>query len=131
MRLFVDTAYYIARVMPRDQWHKAAVKAVRPGMTFFTSSLVVNEVISLLQARGHFSAALTFLDRVRRSEDVQILYADPVLQAEAWALFGEWGSSGANAVDCVSFAMMKRMGIRRAFTFDDHFRAAGFEILTG
>ncbi len=131
MRVFVDTAYYIARVMPRDQWHKAAVKAVRPGMTFFTSSLVVNEAISLLQARGHFSAALTFLDRVRQSEDVQILYPDPVLQAEAWELFGEWGSSGANAVDCVSFAMMKRMGIRRAFTFDDHFRAAGFEILTG
>jgi predicted nucleic acid-binding protein len=127
----VDTAYYIARVMPRDQRHKAAAKAVRPGMTFFTSSLVVNETISLLQARGHFSAALTFLDHVRRSEDVQILYPDPILQAEAWELFGEWGSSGANAVDCVSFAMMKRMGIRRAFTFDDHFRAAGCEILTG
>ena len=129
MRVFVDTGYYVARVMPKDQWHKAAVKAVRPGMIFFTSSLVVNETISLLQARGHFSAALTFLDRVRRSEDVQILHLDPVLQAEAWDLFGEWGGSGANAVDCVSFAMMKRMGIRRAFTFDAHFRGPGFEIL--
>jgi predicted nucleic acid-binding protein len=131
MRVFVDTAYYIARVMPRDQWHKTAVKAARPGMMFFTSSLVINETISLLQARGHFSAALAFLDRIRQSEEVQILYADAAVQEEAWDLFGEWGGSGANAVDCVSFAMMKRMGIRRAFTFDDHFRAAGFEILTG
>jgi uncharacterized protein len=131
MRVFVDTAYYIARAMPRDQWHKAAVKAVRPGMTFFTSSPVVNEAISLLQARGHFSAALTILDRVRQSDDVQILYADAALQEEAWDLFGEWGGSGASAVDCLSFAMMNRMGIRRAFTFDDYFRAAGFEILTG
>ena len=32
MRVFVDTSYYIARVMPGDQWLKAAVKAVRPWM---------------------------------------------------------------------------------------------------
>ena len=130
MRVFVDTSYYIARVMPKDQWHKAAVKAVRPGMIFFTSSLVVNETISLLQARGHFSAALAFLDRSRRSEDVHILHPDPILQAEAWDLFGRWGGSGANAMDCVSFAMMKRLGIRKAFTFDAHFRAPGFDVLT-
>ena len=131
MRVFVDTAYFIARIMPRDQWHKAAAKAPRPGWTFFTSSLVVNETISLLQARGHFSAALAFLDAIRHNEAVQILYPDPSIQAEAWDLFGQWGGSGANAVDCVSFSMMKRMGIRRAFTFDKHFRTAGFEILAG
>src|SRR5215472_11169874 len=109
MRVFVDTGYYIARVMPRDQWHKVAQKAVRPGMTFLTSSLVVNESISLLQARGYFTAALAFLDRLRKTEDVQIIYPDPVIQAEAWDLFSELGGSGANAVDCVSFVIMKRM----------------------
>jgi hypothetical protein len=98
-------------------------------MIFFTSSLIVNETISLLQARGYFSAALTFLERVRRNEEVQIVHPDPVLQAEAWDLFGRWGSAGANAVDCVSFAMMARLGIRKAFAFDAHFRTAGFETL--
>ena len=61
MKVFVDTSYYVARVMPRDQWHRAAMGAVQPGMTFVTSSLVINETISLLQARGHFSAAVIFL----------------------------------------------------------------------
>ena len=73
--------------------------------------------------------ALTFLDHVRRNEEVQIVHPDPVLQAEAWNLLGRWGSAGANAVDCVSFAMMARLGIRKAFTFDAHFRAAGFDTL--
>ena len=127
----MDTSYYVARIMPRDQWHKAAVRAVRSGMNFFTSSLVVNESISLLQARGHVSAALDFLGRIRHSEGIQIVYADPALQSEAWDVFGEWAGSGANAVDCVSFAIMKRMGIRKAFTFDHHFRAPGFDILGG
>jgi predicted nucleic acid-binding protein len=129
MRIFVDTSYYIARMMPGDEWHRAAIRAVKPGMIFFTSSPIVNETISLLQSRGYFSAALTFLERVRRNEEVQIVHPDPALQAEAWDIFGRWGSAGANAVDCVSFAMMARLGIRKAFTFDAHFRAAGFDTL--
>jgi hypothetical protein len=116
-------------MMPRDQWHRASISAVKPGMVFFTSSLVINETISLLQSRSYFSAALTFLERARRNEEVQIVHPDPVLQAEAWDLFGKLGSVGANAVDCVSFAMMARLGIRTAFAFDSHFRAAGFDIL--
>ena len=129
MRIFVDTSYYVARMMPRDQWHRTSIRAVKPGMVFFTSSPIVNETISLLQSRGYFSAALTFLDRVRRNEGVQIVHPDPEVQAEAWDLFARWGSAGANAVDCVSFAIMGRLGIRKAFAFDAHFRAAGFDTL--
>jgi predicted nucleic acid-binding protein len=99
-------------------------------MNFFTSSLVVNEVVSLLQARGYLSAALLFLERLRRGGETQIVYPDPVLQSEGWDLFNKWGGGGANAVDCVSFAIMASLGIRLAFTFDQHFRAAGFQTLS-
>jgi predicted nucleic acid-binding protein len=51
------------------------------------------------------------------------------MQAEAWELFARWGSAGANAVDCVSFAIMRRFSIERALTFDERFRLAGFETL--
>jgi predicted nucleic acid-binding protein len=130
MRIFVDTSYYIARAMPRDQWHAASIRVVKPGMTFCTSSMVLNEVISLMQCRGYLSPALTFLERVRQSEDLQIVYPDAALQSEAWDLFGRWAGAGANAVDCVSFAIMRRLGIRKAFTFDRHFHSAGFETLS-
>ncbi|MGO4880201.1 MAG: type II toxin-antitoxin system VapC family toxin [Bryobacteraceae bacterium] len=129
MNAFVDTSFYIARVMPRDQWHAKAVKAVRPGMSFVTSTLVINETISLLQARGLLSAAMAFLREARLSPDVLIVYPDAALQTEGWDLFARWGGAGANAIDCVSFAIMRKMSIRKAFTFDAHFHAAGFEIL--
>jgi predicted nucleic acid-binding protein len=31
-------------------------------------------------------------------------------------------------VDCVSFEVMRRTGIRKAFTFDHHFRDYGYEV---
>jgi predicted nucleic acid-binding protein len=57
------------------------------------------------------------------------MYIDSTLQSEAWDLFNRWGAAGASAIDCCSFALMRKLSIRRAFTFDEHFRAAGFEIL--
>ena len=129
MRIFLDTSYYVALLNPRDQWHKRAVNAIKAQDELITSSLVINETVSLLQARGHFSAAVEFLREARMSPTLHIVHIDPALQAEAWDLFARWGSAGANAVDCASFAVMHRMGIRKAATFDAHFRSAGFEIL--
>ena len=40
------------------------------------------------------------------------------------------GAAGdAGIVDCVSFGVMRRMGIRQVFTNDKHFAAAGFDVL--
>jgi len=129
MTAFVDTSFYIARIMARDQWHEKALRAVRPNISFFTSALVINETISLLQARGFFSAAVGFLRETRLGGGVSIIYPDAVLQSDGWDLFARWGPAGANAIDCVSFAVMRKLSIRKAFSFDEHFRTAGFDIL--
>ena len=129
MTVFVDTSFYIARIMARDQWHGRAVAAAKPGLDFITSSLVLNETVSLLQARGYLDAAFEFLKSARSESPAQVVYPDVALQGAGWDLFIRYAALGANAVDCVSFAIMRKFGIRKAFTFDGHFRAAGFETL--
>ncbi len=129
MRVFVDTSYFIARLVERDQWHKKACKAATARTEPVTSSLVINETVSLLQARGQLSAALTFLRGIRNSPDIHVVYVDPATQNEGWDLFNKWSGLGANAIDCTSFAIMQEMSIHKAFSFDQHFRAAGFEVL--
>jgi hypothetical protein len=52
VRIFVDTSYYVARIMPKDRWHQASIRAVKPGMVVFTSSPIVNETSSLLQSEA-------------------------------------------------------------------------------
>jgi predicted nucleic acid-binding protein len=127
--VFVDTGYFIARMQARDQWHRAAVEADDPTLELVTSNEVVNETITLLQERGFLSLALDFLREIRAGSDITVVYVDAAIQAEAWDLCARYAGAGAGGVDCTSFAMMRRLGIRKAFTFDQHFRAAGFGIV--
>jgi predicted nucleic acid-binding protein len=91
--------------------------------------LVINETLQFLQIKGFLSAALHFLLEAQRGTLGQIIYVDAGLQTEGWRIFQKFGGSGASPVDCVSFAIMKRFSIQRAYTFDRHFAAAGFQIL--
>ena len=129
MTVFVDTSYFIARMQASDQWHRAAVEADDPTLDLVTSNDVINETITLLRVRGFLSLALDFLREIRAGSDIHVVYVDAAIQAEAWDLYARFAGLKASGVDCTSFAMMRRLGIRKAFTFDQHFRAAGFGIV--
>ena len=129
MKKFVDTSYFIALLNRRDQWHVQAVRATKALGEGVTSSLVINETVGLLQSRRSFSQALIFLRDARHNGNLEIVYPDAALQAFSWDEFGKWGAMGANAVDCVSFAIMRRRAIREALTFDRHFQLAGFRTI--
>jgi predicted nucleic acid-binding protein len=61
MQVSIDTSYFFARLVSRDQWHaKAKRAAAAPNFAAVTSSLVINETAPLLQAKGMFPAALMF-----------------------------------------------------------------------
>ena len=129
MKVFVDTSYYLASMARYDRCYQKTLQPIHPEIRLVTSSMVLNETVSLLQARGILATALHFLEATRSNPAIQIVYVDPGLLAVAWSLFHTWGGLGATVVDCTSFAIMRRLGIRKAFTFDQRFRTAGFEIL--
>ena len=47
---------------------------------------------------------------------------------KALELFRKLGDQQVSFTDCVSFALMRRYGIDKAFGFDRHFVHAGFEL---
>ena len=49
---------------------------------------------------------------------------------QSWAYFRRADLHKLSAVDATRFATMKRARIRIAYTFDHHFAAAGFSIVT-
>lgn len=55
-----------------------------------------------------------------------VLYSRLEIEEEAWRLFNRYAPSGITYTDCVSFATMAMLGLKQAFTFDEHFAEAGF-----
>jgi len=129
MNVFVDSGFYIATIVRNDQHATLAKKAAAQKVTYITSAPVINETLRHLQNRGLLSSALQFLMEAERGGMGQIIYVDASLQADAWRLFHKYAGAGASPVDCVSFAIMNRFSIKRAYTFDKHFTTAGFQIL--
>lgn len=128
--VLIDTAFVTALINRRDQHHE---RARQLASIFENRPLVVTDVILLEIGNSlarHFRVeAVAILDEFLTSDDVQVVRLTPALFERALALYrlhrdNEWGM-----IDCVSFVVMKDMGLRSALTFDNHFVQAGFQAL--
>jgi uncharacterized protein len=126
---FVDTGILLALHNRRDQHHGEAVVLWRHIRQPATSNHVVDELAtSLARSTGYGFAA----DRVQdlyESDRIRVLPATPGDEREALEWMRKYAEQRVSFTDCVSFAMMRRLRIRTAFTFDRHFRIAGFDVI--
>jgi predicted nucleic acid-binding protein len=130
--IFVDTGPFLARHVARDQFHVRAVRgwkaAAKGGDALFTSSFVLDETFTLLGRRTSYEFAADRAETMLASRVLTILRPDARDEAAAVALFRKLADQELSFTDCISFALMGRHRITRAFTFDRHFEAAGFSI---
>ncbi len=56
----------------------------------------------------------------------EIIWVDQMDVEAAWRLFDTYTDKEWSFTDCVSYAVMKRLGISEAFALDDDFRQFGF-----
>lgn len=132
--IFLDTSFFKALVDLKDDFHSNAsdiwATFQENNTTLITSNFVLDETFTLLRVKCGIEAVKEFRERLaeglRRMKIVRVLLRD---ETNAWDWFwNEW--SGLSFTDCVSFALMKRLNIKRVATFDRHFSKAGFAILT-
>jgi predicted nucleic acid-binding protein len=97
--------------------------------SWFTSSYVVAETHALFLARLGIRQALAFLDRLGRS-GVDVVRVTAEDDERAIAILRQYDDKDFSLTDATSFAIMERLGIRHAFTFDRHFAQYGLETLS-
>ncbi|MDI3280730.1 MAG: PIN domain-containing protein [Bacillota bacterium] len=130
--VYLDTSALLAVLDAADEYHLLAKEVwtalLTSGATLVASNYVLVETYALLQRRLGMEA-------------VQVFHADivPLLKvewvSEAVHLCGAHALVTANRrslslVDCVSFEVMRRLGIKEVFTFDQDFAEQGFHCLT-
>ena len=129
--VFLDTVGLIARWDRHDQWHVDAKHAfaslLQKRTRLLTTTFVLLECGNAAARRPYRTA----VDRLRTSMEAKgsVIVPSPDDWIGAWQLYRDGEGDAAGIVDCISFVVMRRLGLTEAFTNDQHFRAAGFQTL--
>lgn len=129
--VFIDTSFFKALLDARDEFHQAAEKIWQKirdeRIRAVTSNYILDESFTLLRKRCGMDLVKKFRDDLAITKTISITRVTLADEASAWRWFvNDW--SNLSFTDCVSFAVMERLDLRRVATFDRHFSQAGFEI---
>lgn len=128
--VFVDTAYFLALVNERDSFHAQALQLENQDLGWrYTTEWVLTEVANDLcptSRRYKFNQLMT---RLRSRPDMKIVRVKPEQFKEGSELYVKRADKGWSLTDCISFLVMRELGIRAALTPDEDFEQAGFERL--
>ena len=133
MPLFLDTGFLIALESSGDNHHRAA-RAFWSGYALapeplITTTYVFDETVTFFNSRRLHAKAAEVGERLLASSLVTVVHVDEGLFKDAWRYFLRHADKRYSLTDCVSFAVMRKQGIKRALSFDQHFTQAGYERL--
>lgn len=130
-KIFIDTSALYALISTEDQNIALAVPTwkgmLERGDMLFTNNYVLVECFTLIQSRLGIEFTRTlqlnilqFLQIDWIGEQQHMSSVNDVLTANRRQL---------SLVDCSSFETMRRLGIDKVFTFDEHFHEQGFQVI--
>jgi predicted nucleic acid-binding protein len=128
--LFVDTSAWLDYVDSRSGSHNELVTIIRgqPG-PFVTTTYVLAELAALTLSRFGHSAAATLGEQLRQDPRVRVEHPTSAEEYEAWRLFLNRPDKGYSLTDCLSFTVMRRLGLDVAVALDERFRQEGFSVI--
>lgn len=128
MSVFIDTSALMAILDADDANHNKArmiwKKFVTTGNVMVCSNYVLIETFALVQHRLGIDAVRTLQDDILPMLTIEWV-DEPGHRAGVTGLLAASRRS-LSLVDCVSFDVMRRLGIKSAFAFDRHFKEQGF-----
>lgn len=133
--LFIDSSAWIALFDAGDANHERAKVFFTPenlqglGLVPLTSNFIFAEVYAYF-CRAPL-AAVTVGEAMRSSKVLRYIRVTPADEEAAWELAQKYRDKDFSFVDCLSFALMERLGCQKAFAFGRHFRQMGYEVFPG
>ena len=132
MRAFADTYFFLAALNARDPDHERALAYYgRDDIELVTTAMVLSEVASTFSPRATRARFVRLYRDMRADPTIAIVSVDPELFERGIDLYAARLDKDWSLVDCISFGVMRDMGITDALSGDHHFSQAGFTALLG
>lgn len=131
-RVFVDTSAYVALMRAADGQHQQARhimdRIVGAQSRLFITNFVIAEIHAFLVTRSGVPLATRFIQEVGRST-INAIRVGAEDEERAKDIIVQYNDKDFSYTDATSFAVMDRLDIQHAFSFDHHFRQFGFILL--
>ena len=132
-RVFVDTSAWLAVTDNSDVHHAQAAdiytRLLNAHTVLVATILVIAETQIWLRRRFGSDTALAFLKNINESTQVEIIYPDSALEKKAKQILRQYADQDFSLADAISFAWLKEAGLSDAFSYDQHFVTAGFNLV--
>jgi predicted nucleic acid-binding protein len=131
MRIFIDTSAIYALLDRDDIEHKKAkniwIDLLHSETILITSNYVLVESFALIQNRLGIEAARGFQEDILPLATIEWVNAETHKSGVSALLAAS--KRRLSLVDCISFEVMRNLGIKTIFTFDPHFAEQGFQCI--
>ena len=132
MNLFVDSSGWIALFDSNDKYYQLASKAMTSLqgeiVNFLTSDYVVDESLTYLRKKTGHHVATRFGQWVLSAQHIKFVHVDEAVWQAGWEMFQAYEDKEWAFTDCTSFILMHQHHLWQAFSFDQHFAQAGFQL---
>jgi predicted nucleic acid-binding protein len=133
LRVFADTVYFGALLVPNDNLHDVAVGVAgrSGGDTFVTTDAVLTELLAYVAKRGaHARAeAVGLVDDMQLDSAWTLVRQTGELWDRAFELYRQRMDKGYSLTDCISMVVCRDLGVAEVLSHDHHFEQEGFAIL--
>jgi len=130
--LLIDTSAAIAFKDPSDQFHSEALRFFKSteNVLWVILNVTAHETYTRARYNLGFKDAINLYDFLRGGSLYQLDFV-PDDEHEARRLLNKYSNHQLSFHDVLCAAVMKRVGIYKAFSFDRHFYYFGFQIFPG
>jgi len=132
-KVFVDTGGWLACMNKKDEHHIEAkeyfIQLKKDNVPLFTSDYVISETLTWLNYNNYHDIAIKTMSLWKEAEQLDLLsvyWVDRNISEEASEIFRRFFNQKLSFTDCTSFAICKKLNIKKIFGFDKHFNILGF-----
>lgn len=125
--MLIDTSGLLCLIHKDEPEHADAVELYNSAASYLTHNYVLDEFISLANARKlPRERSLAFSRQILTENSIELIWVNATLHDAALTLLEQRIDKSYSLCDAVSFIIMREHGMTDALTTDKHFEQEGF-----